>query len=87
MLLYMACGLPVVVSNFGMNSNLLAQKFIGYGAISEKDWFVALDSLINDDALRKKAGQNGRNLVVSNYSTDVVAKKWISVLDEVLNKN
>ena len=38
MLLYMACGVPVVVSALGMNREVLARGKVGLGAESLSDW-------------------------------------------------
>jgi len=85
MLLYMACGLPVVASDIGMNSEVLAHDFIGYGAKTDKDWFDAINRLIDSEDLRQKAGDNGRKVIVNYYSTDAVVKCWCRVLDSVSN--
>jgi glycosyltransferase involved in cell wall biosynthesis len=87
MLLYMACGVPVVVSDVGMNSEVLTHDFIGYGAKLEKDWFDVINKLINSEELRRKAGENGRKVIIDHYSTDVVVKLWSSVLDSVSKLN
>ena len=38
MLLYMACELPVAVSNVGMNKEILEQSEVGIGIDSKFDW-------------------------------------------------
>jgi len=83
MLLYMSCGLPVVVSVLGMNKEVLDQDFVGYGAIEDNDWLHGLSALIASEDLRHCAGSNGRNVVVANYSTRAVAEQWRVVLDSV----
>lgn len=83
MLLYMACGLPVVASDIGMNSEVLAHDFIGYGANTEEEWVDAINRLIENKNLKQMAGENGRNVVVNHYSTEVVVKLWCRVLDSV----
>lgn len=86
MLLYMACGLPVVVSDIGMNSDILAHDFIGYGAKTETDWVDGIVSLIRNESLRRNAGINGRRVISRYYSTEVVVKLWCKVLDSVSTK-
>lgn len=68
MLLYLACGVAVVVSPIGMNRDLLAAAVVGRGATSEDSWVDAIIDLIDDPDLREKMGVDGRNLAVSSYS-------------------
>lgn len=87
MLLYMACGLPVVVSDFGMNCEVLAHEFIGYGAIDEKQWYDSITKLIECPDLRARAGLNGRGVIVDNYSTEIAAEKWLVVISSVISND
>jgi glycosyltransferase involved in cell wall biosynthesis len=73
MLLYMACGVPAVVSPFGMNAEVLGKGPVGLGARSESDWVDAIESLLKDPARAKEMGRSGREAVLANYSLDVVA--------------
>jgi glycosyltransferase involved in cell wall biosynthesis len=82
MLLYMACSVPVVVSDFGMNSEVLSHKFVGFGVSEKKDWVTHLNKLISDSQLRSEAGKNGREVVKEFYSLDVVVDKWVLVLNQ-----
>lgn len=76
----MACGLPVVVSDFGMNHEVLQQDFVGLGAKTEKQWNEALSELIKSPQERKKAGKNGRNVIENFFSKENAAQKWNNVL-------
>lgn len=80
MLLYMACGLPVMVSDVGMNSQLLNEALIGFGAVSEEQWIQGLQVLINDTKLRQQYGSNGRQLVEQRYSLTYCSKQWLKIL-------
>lgn len=75
MLQYMAVGLPVIVSNIGMNKELLELDMIGLGINSNEEWPTALSDLYNSDDKRYLMGQNGRKIVETKYSTKVVAEK------------
>ncbi|HEX3322808.1 MAG TPA: glycosyltransferase family 4 protein [Terriglobales bacterium] len=74
MLLYMACGIPVVVSPVGMNCDVLAKGDSGLAASSESDWIDALDTLIANAALRSRMGRTGRFIVQQHYSLHVLTK-------------
>uniref|UniRef100_A0A486XXK8 Glycosyltransferase n=1 Tax=Rheinheimera sp. BAL341 TaxID=1708203 RepID=A0A486XXK8_9GAMM len=81
MLLYMACGLPVVVSDVGMNAQLLKEAEIGLGTRSDNDWIQHLQQLIDDAELRNRFGIRGRQLVEEQYSLQYCTAKWLQVLD------
>ncbi len=83
MLLYMACGVPVVATNLGMNKELFDSADIGYGVHSPDQWREALESLINDSSSRFLKGKNGRALVQKNYSLGVAVDRWTTVLNSV----
>lgn len=85
MLQYMAVGLPVVVSPVGMNRELLAKGAIGFSASSCNDWFEALVWLYNNQNEGKKMGLNGREIVIREYSQEVVCRKLEAVFRRVAN--
>lgn len=86
MLQYMAMGLPVVVSPFGMNKEILDKGEIGFGPVSEEEWVDALSVLINDESLRLRFGENGRRVVIENYSVEVVVQQLERVLKSVAGR-
>ncbi len=83
MLLYMACGLPVVVSPFGMNAEVLKKGEVGFGAVTHDDWVEHLDFLLGRDDECWRMGQNGRAAVLRNYSVDVLAPRLAATLRSV----
>jgi len=83
MLLYMACGLPVVVSDFGMNREVLGYDFVGYGVTSKGEWYSSIKQLIDNEENRLIAGANGRKVIIDYYSTEKVVQQWKTVLDTV----
>lgn len=84
MMLYMACGLPVVVSDVGMNSELLKEGHIGYGANNSSDWVDALNALIKDFPSRFALGKNGRELIENKYSLTSCAKEWTLTINSII---
>jgi glycosyltransferase involved in cell wall biosynthesis len=72
LLQYMACGLPVIASPVGMNVELLSQDEIGLSAARDYDWIDAMELLARDAQLRESMGRNGRRVVESSFSVDVV---------------
>lgn len=84
MLQYMAMGLPVVVSPFGMNKDVLGLADLGFGAVSQDDWVDALDALVSDEVLRRRLGATGRKVAVEHFSVDVVVPRIEKVLKGVV---
>ncbi len=80
MLLYMACGVPVVASDLGMNAELLRMDAIGLGARTPDDWHDALAQLMDNAEQRRQAGLRGRQLVEQRYSLEVVTQQWRQIL-------
>lgn len=75
MLQYMACGIPVVVSPVGMNKQILDKATIGFGPISDDDWFNVLELVYRERENNKQLGKAGRLLVESEFSSKVIVKK------------
>ncbi len=83
MLLYLACGAPVVVSPVGMNAQILAQAEVGFGAATEDAWVEALIALIDDAALGRKMGRAGVELVAARFSVAALAPRLAELLEDV----
>jgi len=83
----MVIGIPAVASPYGINKKLIKDGENGFLATTEDEWYEKISLLIEDPKLRKKMGIKGRNFVVKNYSLDVVAPKFISILREVDNNS
>lgn len=71
MLLYLACGVPALVSPVGMNRSVLAEATVGEGVLGS--WRGALNEWIGDEQRRRQAGAAGRALVEARYSRLVIA--------------
>ena len=80
MLQYMACGLPVVVSDVGMNAEVLAKGKVGIGLRNGDSWVDAICDLAQSDKLRREMGAAGRAVVERNYSRDVIGRELERVL-------
>ena len=80
MLLYMACGIPVVVSPVGMNVDVLSHGRIGFGAQTIDDWVDTLLLLLGDIELRIEMGKNGRQIILGKYSVDAIVPKLAETL-------
>jgi len=75
MLLYMSCGMPVVVSPIGMNSQILNMGPVGAAAVTADDWIGAIEELADNRQKSARLGQNGRGIVLQYFSRDFVAPR------------
>jgi hypothetical protein len=80
---YMACGLPVVASPVGVNSEIVSPGANGFLATGEAQWRDALIRLIEDPALRQAYGAAGRRRAEEAYSLDVHAPRFVRLLQSL----
>lgn len=83
MLQYMACGLPVIVSPVGMNSEVLSKGEIGFSAIKEVDWISGLEYFYNYPVPAGQIGLNGRQVINKYYSLDLVSKSIAQIFQNI----
>lgn len=79
---YMGCGLPVVASPVGVNTEIIEHGVNGFLVETETEWFDALRALINDAALRERMGSAGRLKVERHYNILVTAPKLAELLKQ-----
>lgn len=70
---YMALGIPAIVSPVGMNTEVVQQGVNGYVCATPAEWREALETLLENAALRIRLGEAARATVVQRYS--VLANK------------
>jgi len=85
---YLACGKPVIASDIKGVGDLLRHSNAGIAVKPEDpvELANAIIKLLKDEELRRQMGENGRKVVVNNYSWDHTAKKTIEVFKKILNK-
>ena len=83
---YMAAGVPPVVSDVGVNRDIVADGKEGLVASDEKGFRDALAALISDEKLRRRLGHNARMKVESLYSVSVVGKRLAETLKAALKE-
>ena len=81
MLQYLSAGIPVVVSPYGMNIDVLSKASIGFGPQTGVEWYDALDAIVKDSSFNDSCGVQARILAESEYSLERVVEKWISVFE------
>ena len=80
MLLYLSCGVPVVVSPVGVNAQVLQAAEVGLGARDHDEWRNGILALLADDGGLKEMGTRGRELVVENFSAAVLGGRLARIL-------
>ncbi|WP_188722944.1 glycosyltransferase family 4 protein [Nitratireductor aestuarii] len=78
---YMACGLPVVASPVGVNSDIVVHGTNGFLATTDSDWHHAIDTLLGNAELRIQMGTLGRKKVENCYSL----QKYGPIVSDLLN--
>lgn len=78
---YMACEVPVIASDVGVNCEIIENETAGLLAKKKSDWSDALLKLLGSTELRKSYGRAGRAIVASKYSIEI----QLPVLKHILN--
>jgi glycosyltransferase involved in cell wall biosynthesis len=78
--LYMACGIPIVLSSIGPSLNVLEDGKEGFYARTEDYWYNALAILIENPDMCVKMGSYGREKVVQGFSYQSNYPKLLEVL-------
>lgn len=79
MLQYMSAGIPVIVSPYGMNAEILSKGSIGFGPRSGEEWYTALHTLVFDSQVNDSMGRLSRNISIKDFSLESVVYKWLDV--------
>lgn len=82
-LVYMACGVPPVVSPVGTNREILDHGVEGFFASSETEWVESLDRILGDPALRAAIGARARARIERERSMDVLFPRWRRLIEEM----
>lgn len=83
---YMACGVPVVASPIGVNTEIVLRSQCGLLADSQEAWETALLDLLGSPATRSRMGANGRTAVEECYSLASQVPLLASTIKAVIEK-
>ncbi len=77
---YMACGVPTIMSNVGVNSEIITHGKNGFLVSTHNDWVNSLSLLIENAELRKQIGDTCRETVFNRYSVNAHKEGYLSIL-------
>ncbi len=83
---YFACGLPVVGSPVGMNTQLIEEGKCGFLADNPDQWLARLSQLIDNVDLRRIMGKEGRSYVFQ-YDLDPLGRKLVDIVANWLSES
>lgn len=83
---YMACGLPVIASPVGVNSEIVLEGHTGFLAHDPPWWEARLVQLANDALMRRRMGEAGRARAVERYSLASQAPRLIEIFRSVVEQ-
>lgn len=83
---YGACGLPVVASPVGVNTEIVVEGETGFLADKPEAFVAALARLLADKALRERQGAAGRARVVELYSLAAHEKRFVQAFDDIVRR-
>ena len=81
----MALNIPTIMSNVGVNSEIIDDGINGFLASSDDEWFHKLSILIEDKILREKIGNHGRVTVKEKYSLNANKENYLSFFNEIVS--
>ena len=81
---YMACGVPVVASPVGVNREIIRDGENGFLAVTDGEWLEKLSLLAQDEALRRRLGQKGRETLEKHYSLRIWGPRVASLYKSLI---
>lgn len=82
---YSICSYPGIYSRVGPYIDSVADNKTGILVDNNtEEWIRAMESLINDPALRKRIGENAYNHVIQNYSIRGKSEEWYRVYTDII---
>ena len=83
---YMACGVPVIGTPVGVNSEIIRHQVTGYQASTQEEWVHALMAMKQSLEHRRHMGLAGRQLVEQKYSLQRAAPRLTELFREALGQ-
>ena len=78
---YMASGLPVITSPYGVNRELVEEGETGFHAASKQQWLDAIQTLAGDLALQNAMGAAARQKCEAQFTLQETFKRLLHTLE------
>ena len=78
---------PTVASNFGAFKQVIHNNETGLLCTNINDWYISLKTLIINEGLRKKIGENAYNFCKRKYNTIQTGTKLANFIESIANKH
>lgn len=85
---YMACGLPVICSTGGGNSELVEEGRTGF-LIAPGDWNALADKILylyDHQDIADEMGEKGRKRIIANFTVDKMISRTIECYSRIIQK-
>ena len=82
-LTYMACNIATVMSNVGVNNEIIKHGENGFLCSTDEEWFTTLCKLIEDKNLRTLIAKNGLKTIEDNYSTRANEQTYLTAFNSL----
>jgi len=83
-LAYMACGVATVMSEVGVNRQIIKHGHNGFLAENDYEWFNLLSELIENEALRHTFASKGRETVEQHYSVNAWKENYLKIFHRAI---
>ena len=83
---FMACGVPVVASRVGVNTEIIEDGVNGFLATTEAEWTDKVGRLLADPVLRLQLGTAGRQTIESRYSLAANAPLMVAAFEGLVGR-
>ncbi len=77
---YLSIGIPSIVSNVGINSEIIKNGKNGYLINNRRDWEIFIKKFLNNPKIISKMGLSGRKIVEKNFSNISIVKNLSKIL-------
>jgi glycosyltransferase involved in cell wall biosynthesis len=84
-LTYMSLAIPAVLAPVGINKDIIRDGENGFLAATTEEWVAKLSLLIENEELRKKIGEAGKQTVWKFYSQESQKKRYVELFKRLIN--